>query len=91
MRVAHRGVAVRVRVRLARRVVGAVRVLVVFVVNVRVFVNRLLVAVFVVVPFGQVKPHTQSHQPAGRDERPRHPSRKTRRDTAAPTNGAVEK
>lgn len=57
VRVAHGRVAVRVRVRLARWVVRPVRVLVVFVVDVRVFVDHLLVLVFVVVSLGQMKPH----------------------------------
>ena len=64
MRVPRRCVAVRVRVRLAGWVIGAVFVLVVFVVNVRVFVGHFLVIVFVVVPLGQVQPHAQPHQHA---------------------------
>ena len=52
--VPHRRVAVWVGVRLARRVVRAVGVLVVSVVNVRVFVSHFFVFVFVVVPLGQV-------------------------------------
>ena len=67
MRVPQRRVAVRVRVWLPRRVVGAVCVLVVFVVNVRVFVDHLFMLVFVVVSLGQVKVHAQPHQPAGRN------------------------
>ena len=70
--VPHRRVVVWVRVRLARRVVGAVRVLVVFVVNMRVVVVHFFMRVFVVMRFGQVQPDAQAHQRARRREGPRH-------------------
>ena len=56
------GVVVRVRVRLARRVVGAVFVLVVFVVNVAVVMLHRLVPMFVFVPLRQVQPDADAHE-----------------------------
>src|SRR5437764_14198732 len=66
--VPQRLVAVRVAVRLAGRVVGAVFVPVVFVVDVPVVVFQRLVLVFVLVPLGQVQPHPETHQAGGQDE-----------------------
>ena len=60
--VGHRLVPVRVAVWLAGRVVGAVFVLVAFVVDVAVVVLHRLMAVFVFVPLRQVQPHTDTHE-----------------------------
>ena len=56
---------VRVGVGLPRRVIGAMRVLVMRVVNVGVRVREHLVLVFMLVVFGEMQPHPNGHQGAG--------------------------
>jgi len=58
-------VRVEVAVRLPGWSSGVVGVLVMLVVNVRVRMLERLVAVFVVVPLGEVKPHASPHEDAG--------------------------
>ncbi len=73
MGVLHLGMVVRVRVGFPGRVVGAMFVLVVLIVDVAVVVVHWLMLVFVFMVFGQVQPHTQDHK--GR----RHQKRKGKR------------
>ena len=68
VRVAHRSMFVRMAVRFAGRVVRAVVVLVVFVVDVGVVVGHRLMVVFVVVPLGQVQPDPDTHEGSGQEE-----------------------
>ncbi len=62
MGVGQRLVLVRVAVRLSWRVVGGVSVLVVFVVDVAVFMLHRLVFVFVFVPLRKVQPDAHAHE-----------------------------
>ena len=62
------GVDVLVRVRLAGRIVGPVRVLMVVVVGMPVFVDHATVAVRMSVPLGQVQIDAGQHQGAGYDQ-----------------------
>lgn len=62
MRVRRCLVAVRVGMRFARWVGRGVSVLVMFVVSVQVLVLHRFVIMQVLVAFGKVKPHSQSHQ-----------------------------
>lgn len=68
VRVSHRQVVVRVAVWFARRVVGTVCVLVVFVVDVTVVVRHRLVFVFMIVPLGQVQPNSDTHESRSQKE-----------------------
>ncbi len=65
---AHRLMLVRVAVRLAGRVVRAVFVLVVFVVDMAVVVGDRIMVVFVGVPLGQVQPDPDAHEGSGQEE-----------------------
>jgi hypothetical protein len=56
---------VRMGVGLPRRVIGAMRVLVMRVVNVGVGVREHLMLVFMLVVFGEMQPHPNCHQGAG--------------------------
>jgi hypothetical protein len=69
--VPHRRVVVRVAVRLAGRVVRAVGVLVVYVVDMGVVVEHLFVVVFV--PLHQVQPHPDANEGGGQEEGSRGP------------------
>jgi uncharacterized integral membrane protein len=64
-------VSVQATVRLARRVAWCMFVLVVlvvFVMHMKMVVLHRLVDVFVLVAFGQVQPHTHTHQGCGHGE-----------------------
>ncbi len=50
------------RVRLAGRISRSMRVLMMLVMDVRVFVFQSLMPVFMFVPFREVQPHPQAHQ-----------------------------
>ena len=72
MGVGHMGVPVRqsamlvrMGMRLPRRIVGAMRVLMMRVMNVWVRVREHLVVVFMLVIFGEMQPHPNRHQGAG--------------------------
>jgi hypothetical protein len=56
---------VRMRMRLARRVTRAVRVLVMRVMHMRVGVREHLVLVLMLVVFGEMQPHPKGHEGAG--------------------------
>ena len=58
----HRRVEVRMAMRFPRRIVGAVRVLVVFVVDVAMVVEHLFVYMNMFVAFRQVEPYAQTHE-----------------------------
>ena len=73
VRMLHGRVVVRVAVGFNGRIVQAVSVLVVFVVNVTVVVGHRLMGVFVVVPLGQVQPDPRAHQRSGQEECDRRP------------------
>ena len=62
MTVHERLVPVRVTVRLARRIIGRMSVLVMFVVDMEVLVLHHLVRVLVFMAFAQVQPHAEAHQ-----------------------------
>ena len=68
MGVPHRWVMVRMAVGFAGRVVGAVFVLVVFVVDVAMLVGDRLMVVFVGVSLGQVQPDPDAHEASGQVE-----------------------
>ena len=65
VRMNHWLVPVRVAVRLVRRFGGVVDVLVMFVVGMKMVVLHRLMAMLVLVPFRQVKPHTSTHENGG--------------------------
>ena len=68
MGVAHRAMLMEVRVRLARRVERAVRMLMMLIVHMRVRVRHRLVSVFMLVPFGEMQPYSRRHENARDDE-----------------------
>lgn len=95
-------VPVPVRVRLARRIVGAVRVPVVLVMHVRVLVLHRLVHMLVLVPLGEMEPDAEAHEPAGGEQlqrqrlaeggdREERPDERCRREVGAgaPSRGAA--
>ena len=58
-------------VRFAQGIIGAVRMLVVLVVDVQMFVLKQRVRMLVFVPFTQVQPDSDGHQEQGGPEQPR--------------------
>ena len=68
MRVPHRKVFVRMTVRFARRVIRAVFVSMVFIVDVTMVVRHRLVVVFVLVTLGQMQPHSHAHEKSREEE-----------------------
>src|SRR5689334_13341444 len=68
MAVAHRAVAVRVRVRLAGGIAGPVLVQMMAVMHVRVGVLQAFMHMLVLMPFGQMQPASNGHQRAGRQQ-----------------------
>ena len=65
-------VPVPVRMRLTRRVIRAVRVLVMLVVGVQVLVFHRFVSMFVAVAFSEMKPDAERHEQGGGNEANRH-------------------
>ena len=84
---------VRVTVGFAGRVVRAVGMLVVFVVDVDVgvVVRHLHMVVFVYVPLGQVQPDSDAHEASGQEKGPRGPVAEDQHRDCCPTNGAMVK
>ena len=82
---------VRVTVGFAGRVVRAVGMLVVFVVDVGVVVRHLHMVVFVYVPLGQVQPDSDAHEASGQEKGPRGPVAEDQHRDCCPTNGAMVK
>jgi hypothetical protein len=65
MRVPHRGVLVKMRVRLTWRVGSSMPVLVMLVVHMRMRMAHHLVNMFMLVVLGRVQPYAYTHQTAG--------------------------
>jgi hypothetical protein len=91
VRVDYRFVPVPVAVRFIGGIAGTVRVLVVFIMEVQMFVRRRFMDVPVFMMFGQVQPHPGCHQSQGWPDRNGGVSRRSAKERAAPRNGAVEK
>jgi len=59
---AHRLMSMPMRMRFSRCIVGAMSMLMVFIMRVLVFVLHSLMLVLVLVPFGQMQPQADSHE-----------------------------
>jgi hypothetical protein len=92
MRVRQPRVPMGVSVRLPGRIGGAVLMAMIFVVSMWVCVHRLVMNVLMLMPFGEVQPDAQPHQPSPRQQIGGHRlSKSNDSGQRAKKNGAVEK
>jgi hypothetical protein len=84
-------VTVPVGVWLARWIIGAVHMLMVFVVNVPMGMLHGLMHMLVIVRFGEMEPNANAHEPPGEAMDKDRGSRNIKTAAIAPTNGTVEK